>query len=83
MTEEVVNLLKSIDNKLKQIIKEDSMPEIIRPPEIAERYGCNLNTATEFCKLYGTRIGGYGIEKDKLKEVLQNGGVGILRKKVK
>ena len=81
MPEEVVELLKSIDQKLNEIVKDNDLPQIIRPPQIAEEYGCNRNVATELCKKYGTKIGGYGIERQRLKELLQNGGTEILERK--
>ena len=36
------------------------------------KYKVNRNKATEFCKKYGTNFGGYCIESDKFKEILQN-----------
>lgn len=77
MPEEVVELLKSINNNLEAIKNESNLPKLIYAKEIAENYQVNLNKATDFCKRYGTNFGGYCIEIDKFKETLQTKGMGI------
>lgn len=79
MPEEVVELLKSINNNLEAIKKESNLPKLIYAKEIAEKYKVNVNKATDFCKRYGTNFGGYCIENDKFKEVLQEKGIDILK----
>ena len=37
----------------------------------------NRNKATDFCKKYGTNFGGYCIENEKFKQILQNGGIDL------
>ena len=79
MPEQLLEILKSINQKLEDIKKEDNLPKLIYAKEIAEKYKVNLNTATQFCKRYGTNFGGYCIENDKFKEVLQTRGIEILK----
>ena len=79
MLEQLLEILKSINQNLEDIKKEDNLPKIIYAKEIAEKYRVNLNTATQFCKKYGTNFGGYCIESDKFKEVLQTQGIEILK----
>lgn len=79
MPEQLLEILKSINQNLEDIKKEGNLPRLIYAKEIAEKYRVNLNTATQFCKKYGTNFGGYCIENDKFKEVLQTKGVGILK----
>lgn len=55
------------------------MPHLIYAKEIAQNYSVNLNKATEFCKRYGTNFGGYCIEEDKFKEILQTKGQEIFK----
>lgn len=78
MPEEVVELLKSINNNLEAIKQENNLPKLIYVKEIAEKYKVNKNKATDFCKRYGTNFGGYCIEANKFKEILQNKGIEIL-----
>ena len=73
MLEEVIDILKEINSNLEEIKKKESLPRVIKAKEISETYKVGLNAATEFCKKYGTKIGGYGIEQDKFKELLQSG----------
>lgn len=77
MPKEVVELLKSINNNLEAIKEENNLPKIIYAKEIAQKYKVNLNKATNFCKRYGTNFGGYCIEKDKFKQILQTKGIEI------
>ena len=75
--EETIVLLKSINKNLEDIKKEKQLPRLIYAKEIAEKYKVNKNKATQFCKKYGTNFGGYCIESDRFKEVLQNEGTKI------
>lgn len=79
MVDEVVNLLNEINLKLEVIEKKKNMPHLIYAKEIAQNYSVNLNKATEFCKRYGTNFGGYCIEEDKFKEILQTKGQEIFK----
>ncbi len=80
MPEEVIKLLKSINNNLEAIKQENKLPKLIYAKEIAEKYQVNRNKATDFCKKYGTNFGGYCIEVSKFKEILQNKGSEINEK---
>ena len=67
-------------NKLLETIlntKQNNLPKLIYAKEIEQNYNVNLNKATEFCKRYGTNFGGYCIEVDKFKEILQTKGTEI------
>lgn len=77
MSEEVIQLLRTINNNLETIKKEDNLPRLIYAKEIAKNYQVNLNKATDFCKRYGTNFGGYCIEIEKFKEILQTKGMDI------
>ena len=79
LQDEIVQLLKSINKNLEDLKKKENLPQLIYTKEIAEKYNINRNTATEFCKKYGTNFGGYCIEADKFKEILQTEGIGILK----
>ncbi len=79
MPEEVVKLLKSINDNLEVIKKDKALPKLIYAREIAENYQVNVNKATDFCKKYGTNFGGYCIEVDKFKEILQTEGTKIFK----
>lgn len=79
--EDAIELLRSINKNLEDIKKKESLPKLIYAKEIAEKYKVNKNKATEFCKRYGTNFGGYCIEADKFKEVLQNEGLKILERR--
>ncbi len=52
MPEEVINLLKSINQNIEELRKKDNLPKLIYAKEIAKQYPVNLNKATEFCKKY-------------------------------
>lgn len=58
--------------------KQNNLPKLLYAKEIAENYRVNVNTATQFCKKYGTNFGGYCIELEKFKEILQTKGMQIL-----
>lgn len=77
---EMIILLKSINKNLEELKNKEDLPKLIYPKEIAEKYRVNVNVATELCKKYGTKFGGYCIEADKFKEVLQTKGIKILEK---
>lgn len=77
MPEEVIKLLKSINRNLEDIKTKNNEPRLYYAKEIAEKYPINRNTATQFCKKYGTNFGGYCIEEDKFKEILQTKGIDI------
>lgn len=79
MSEQLLEILKSINQNLEDIKKEGDLPRLVYAKEITEKYKVNLNTAIEFCKRYGTKFGGYCIESDKFKEVLQTKGIEILK----
>lgn len=57
--------------------KQNNLPKLLYAKEIAENYKVNVNTATQFCKKYGTNFGGYCIELEKFKEILQTKGMQI------
>ena len=57
--------------------KQNNLPKLLYAKEIAENYRVNVNTATQFCKKYGTNFGGYCIEVEKFKEILQTAGTEI------
>ena len=78
--EDAIELLRSINKNLEDIKNKESLPKLIYAKEIAEKYKVNKNKATEFCKRYGTNFGGYCIEADKFKEVLQNEGLKIFER---
>lgn len=50
MSEEVIEILKNINQNLEDIKKQDNMPKLIYAKEIAEKYNVNKNKATNFCK---------------------------------
>ena len=68
MPEEAIKILESINKNLEDLKKSREYPRLIYAKEIAENYKVNRNKATEFCKKYG----GYCIESEKFKEILQN-----------
>ena len=72
MPEEAITILESINKNLEDLKKNKELPKLIYAKEIAEKYNVNRKKATEFCKKYGTNFGGYCIELDKFKEILQN-----------
>lgn len=78
MQDEILMILQSINENLEELNKKGNLPKLVYAKEIAENYQVNLNKATDFCKKYGTNFGGYCIEADKFKEVLQTKGIEIL-----
>ena len=77
MPEQLLEILQNINQNLEDIKKEKYVPKLIYAKEIAETYNVNRNKATEFCKKYGTNFGGYCIENEKFKQILQNGGIDL------
>lgn len=77
MSEEVIELLKNINNNLEDLKKKENLPKLLYVKDIATNYRVNPNKATELCKKYGTKFGGYCIEVDKFKEILQTKGMEI------
>lgn len=77
MSEQVIELLQNINTNLESLRKQDNLPKLIYAKEISQNYPINLNKATNFCKKYGTNFGGYCIESDKFKEILQTKGTEI------
>lgn len=75
--EETIKLLKEINKNLEDLKNKEKLPQLIYAREIAEKYQINRNKATDFCKRYGTNFGGYCIEVNKFKEVLQTKGIEI------
>lgn len=78
MQDKILMILQSINQNLEELNKKENLPKLVYAKEIAENYQVNLNKATDFCKKYGTNFGGYCIEADKFKEVLQTKGIEIL-----
>lgn len=74
---EVIEVLNKINSNLEDLKKQNNLPRLIYAKEIAEKYKVNLNKATEFCKRYGINFGGYCIEEDRFKEILQTKGIEI------
>lgn len=77
MQDEIVNLLKDINKNLEDLKKKENLPKLIYAKEIAENYQVNRNKAIDFCKKYGTNFGGFCIEADKFKQILQTEGTKI------
>ena len=81
--EVIIELLKEqikTNELLKAILNtkpSNSLPKLIYAKEIEQNYPVNRNKATEFCKKYGTNFGGYCIELEKFKEILQTKGLKI------
>lgn len=77
MSEQILELLQNINTNLEEIKQKENLPQLVYAKEIAARYNVNRNKATQFCKKYGTNFGGYCIEVEKFKEILQNEGLKI------
>lgn len=77
MTEEAIELLKSINQNLEDLKNKENLPKLLYAKDIADNYKVNVNKAIAFCKKYGTNFGGYCIELDKFKEILQTKGMEI------
>lgn len=76
--EETIKLLKEINKNLEELKNKEQYPKLLYVKDIVKNYPVNANTATELCKRYGTKFGGYCIEADRFKEVLQTEGIKIL-----
>ena len=77
MPNELIDILKSINQNLEDLKKKENLPKLIYAKDIADNYQVNRNKATEFFKKYGTNFGGYCIEIEKFKEILQTKGTEI------
>lgn len=77
MSQEVIELLKSINQNLEDLKNKENLPKLLYVKDITDNYRVNPNKATAFCKKYGTNFGGYCIELDKFKEILQTKGMEI------
>lgn len=77
--EELLREQRKTNELLETILntKQNNLPKLLYAKEIAENYRVNVNTATQFCKRYGTNFGGYCIELEKFKEILQTKGMQI------
>lgn len=77
--EELLREQRKTNELLETILntKQNNLPKLLYAKEIAENYRVNVNTATQFCKKYGTNFGGYCIELEKFKEILQTKGMQI------
>lgn len=78
MAEEIIEVLKNINNNLEELKKKENLPRLLYVKDIVANYKVNANKATELCKKYGTKFGGYCIEVDKFKDILQTKGLEIL-----
>lgn len=79
MEEQILREQQRTNELLETILntKQNNLPKLLYAKEIAENYKVNVNTATQFCKKYGTNFGGYCIELEKFKEILQTKGMQI------
>lgn len=77
MSDEVIKLLKNINSNIEALKKKENLPKLLYVKDIATNYRVNTNKATELCKRYGTNFGGYCIEAEVFKEVLQTKGMEI------
>nr|DAE92196.1 MAG TPA: Transcriptional regulator [Siphoviridae sp. ctES717] len=79
MEEQILREQQRTNELLETILntKQSNLPKLLYAKEIAENYRVNVNTATQFCKKYGTNFGGYCIELEKFKEILQTKGMQI------
>lgn len=79
MEEQILREQQRTNELLETILntKQSNLPKLLYAKEIAENYRVNVNTATQFCKRYGTNFGGYCIELEKFKEILQTKGMQI------
>lgn len=79
MEEQILREQQRTNELLETILNttQNNLPKLLYAKEIAENYRVNVNTATQFCKKYGTNFGGYCIELEKFKEILQTKGMQI------
>ncbi len=71
---ENTQILKDISDKLDVLLNKKPMPKLLYAKDIANNYKVNVSKATRLCKEYGTNFGGWCIEAEKFKEILQNEG---------
>lgn len=76
--EEVLEELKKISTRLDEIADNQKIPKLLKTKDIVEHYHVTRNKATELCKRYGTKFGGWCIEASKLEEVFKNAGQNFL-----
>ena len=74
MENELIEILKRINQNLEDLKKKENIPKLLYVKDIASNYRVNSNKATELCKKYGTNFGGYCIEAERFKEILQTKG---------
>lgn len=79
LIQELIQELKQNTEMLKTISNTNKMPKLLYVKDIVENYKVNANKAGELCKRYGTNFGGYCIEAEVLKEVLQTKGQDIFK----
>lgn len=79
MEEQILREQQRTNELLETILntKQNNIPKVLYAKDIAKNYRVNLNRATDFCKKYGTDFGGYCIEVEKFKEILQTAGTEI------
>lgn len=79
MEEQILREQQRTNELLETILntKQNNLPKLLYAKDIAKNYRVNLNRATDFCKKYGTDFGGYCIEVEKFKEILQTAGTEI------
>ncbi len=79
MEEQILREQQRTNELLETILntKQNNIPKVLYAKDIAKNYRVNVNTATQFCKKYGTNFGGYCIEVEKFKEILQTAGTEI------
>lgn len=71
---ENTQILRDISDKLDVLLNKKTMPKLLYAKDIANNYKVNVSKATRLCKEYGTNFGGWCIEEEKFKEILQNEG---------
>jgi hypothetical protein len=71
---ENTQILQDISDKLDVILNKNTAPKLLYAKDIANNYKVNVSKATKLCKEYGTNFGGWCIEEEKFKEILQNEG---------
>lgn len=69
--EEILEKLNEMQDTINRLERKEARPVILHAKEISETYHISLNNATDLCKKYGCKIGRWGIESDKFKELLQ------------
>ena len=79
MEEQILREQQRTNELLETILntKQNNIPKVLYAKDIAKNYRVNVNTATQFCKKYGTNFGGYCIEVEKFKEIFDTAGTEI------